>query len=209
MVHYAHEVVHGKGSLLAKMPGDPWQQRAHLRILFGYQWTVPGKKLLFMGGELGVWHEWNHDAELDWPIGSDPAHAGIARWLGDLNAAYRAHPALAFGDTDAAGFAWIAGDDRDESVAAYLRLGGPDDAPALVVINFTPVVRYGHRLGAPRLGHWRELLNSDAAIYGGSNVGNLGGVDAGEAGCHNQPHSIAITLPPLAVVIFLLGPEAA
>ncbi|HWU87660.1 MAG TPA: 1,4-alpha-glucan branching enzyme, partial [Kofleriaceae bacterium] len=196
------EVVHGKGSLLAKIPGDPWQQYASLRLLFGYQWTTPGKKLLFMGGELGVWNEWNHDQELDWALGQNPAHAGIARWVGDLNRAYREHPALHLGDCESWGFRWLEPDDRETSVIAYARFGGPADPPIAVVANFTPVPREGYRIGVPRGGFWRELLSSDAEAYGGSGVGNLGGVSAEPVPLRGEAHSIVITAPPLGIVVF-------
>jgi 1,4-alpha-glucan branching enzyme len=197
------EVVHLKGSLLHKMPGDPWQKYATLRLLYGYQWTTPGKKLLFMGGELGVWNEWNHDQELDWPVGLHPAHAGIARWLGDLNAAYRAQPALHRGDCEPWGFRWLEPDDRDQSVLAFARFGGPDDPPVVIAANFTPVPREGYRVAVPRGGFWRELLNSDAEVYGGSGVGNLGGVQAEAIPLRGEDCSLAVTLPPLGVVLFV------
>jgi len=198
------EVVHGKGALLAKMPGDPWQQRANLRLLYGYQWTLPGKKLLFMGGDLGTWREWNHDDELDWGILGDAGHAGLVRWLGDLNAAYRGLPALHRRDVRPGGFRWLVGDDRDASALAYLRLGEPGDPPALVACNFTPVARPDYRLGVPLAGRWREALNSDAERYGGSNVGNLGGVvaDSGKT-CRGQPFGLDLTLPPLGCVVLV------
>ncbi|HEY0193973.1 MAG TPA: 1,4-alpha-glucan branching protein GlgB [Kofleriaceae bacterium] len=197
------EVVHGKGALINKLPGDPWQRYANLRLLYGYQWTLPGKKLLFMGGELGVWREWNHDGELDWPIGLHPAHAGIARWLGDLNAAYRRYPALHVGDCEASGFQWIAADDQDNSVIAYARRGGPGDPVVLVVVNFTPVPHEGYRVGAPAGGCWREILNSDAEVYGGSGLGNRGGVDADAIAAHGLDHSLRVTAPPLGIVVFV------
>jgi 1,4-alpha-glucan branching enzyme len=200
------EVVHGKGSLLDKLPGDPWQRYATLRLLLGYQWTTPGKKLLFMGGELGVWNEWNHDAELDWPIAHDPAHAGISRWLGDLNNAYRAHPALHRGDCEGWGFRWMQPDDRDRSVIAYARFGGPSDPPILIVASFTPVPREGYRVPVPCGGFWRELLNSDAADYGGGGVGNLGGVRAEPIRERDEAQSIMITVPPLGIVLFAAEP---
>ena len=200
------EVVHGKGSLLGKLAGDPWQKYASLRLLFGYQWTTPGKKLLFMGGELGVWNEWNHDHELDWPIAQHPAHAGIARWVGDLNRAYRAHPALHRGDCEPAGFRWMQPDDREHSVISYARFGGPSDPPVVVVASFTPVPREGYRVAVPRGGFWRELLNSDATAYGGSGVGNLGGVRAEPVPLRDEAQSIVITAPPLGIVLFVAEP---
>jgi len=197
------EVVHGKGALLAKMPGDHWQKYASLRLLFGYQWALPGKKLLFMGDEIGVWNEWAHDHQLDWAVGLHPAHAGIARWVGDLNRAYREHPALHVGDCDPVGFQWIASDDRDASVLAFLRTGGDGDPPVLAVANLTPVVREGYRLGVPRPGRWREILNSDATTYGGSGVGNRGGMDAEPVGWGGHAQSLVVTAPPLGVVLFV------
>ncbi|MCE9572727.1 MAG: 1,4-alpha-glucan branching protein GlgB [Deltaproteobacteria bacterium] len=189
------EVVHGKGALVAKFPGDDWQKLATLRLLLGYQWTLPGKKLLFMGGELGVWREWNHDDSLDWELGRWPAHSGIARWLGDLNKAYRAYPALHRKDCEPGGFAWTVADDAGTSVLAYLRRGEAGDPPILVACNFTPVPRHDYVLDVPHAGRWVELLNSDAALYGGSNLGNQGGVVA-------HGGRIAITMPPLGCVVF-------
>lgn len=196
------EVVHGKGSLLDKMPGDDWQQRANLRLLYGHQFCQPGKKLLFMGGELGARRDWRHDAQLDWGLLDDPRHAGIMRWVGDLAAAYRDVPALHVNDTDpGAGFAWVAADDVDQSIVAYLRRAGDGHDPVLVVCNFTPVPREDHRVGVPSGGHWRELLNSDAEHYGGSGVGNGGGVEAEAVEAHGLDHSLSLTLPPLAVLV--------
>jgi 1,4-alpha-glucan branching enzyme len=194
------EVVHGKRALLAKMPGDPWQKYASLRLLYAYQWTLPGKKLLFMGGELGVWTEWNHDTQLDWSLGDHPAHAGIARLVGDLNGIYRAHPALHRGDCEASGFQWIVGDDRDASVLAYARSGGDD--PVVVLANFTPVPREGYRIGVPRAGFWKEVLDTDAGVYGGSGIGNRGGMNVESRASHGFEQSLVVTLPPLAVVVF-------
>ncbi len=197
------EVVHGKHALIGKIPGDPWQQYATLRLLFGYQWTLPGKKLLFMGNELGVWKEWNHDGELDWAVGNHPGHAGIARWLGDLNRAYRAYPALHVRDCEPIGFQFLVGDDAEGGVLAYLRTGEGADAPVCVVCNFTPVPREGYRLGVPRGGFWREILASDAEAYGGSGVGNRGGMAAEDIPWHGQPCSIVVTAPPLGLCVFV------
>ena len=198
------EVVHGKGSLLNKMPGDVWQKRANLRLLYGYQWTLPGKKLLFMGDELGTWREWNHDEELDWAILGDPGHEGLVRWIHDVNAVYRATPALHRRDAKPGAFRWLVGDDREASVLAYLRLGEPGDPPVLVALNFTPVVRRAYRLGVPSAGRWREALCSDAGIYGGSNVGNLGGVVAdAELACRGEPFGLELTLPPLGCIVLV------
>ncbi len=198
------EVVHGKGSLLAKMPGDPGQKYASLRLLYGHQWMQPGKKLLFMGGELGVWGEWNHDHELDWAVGAHPAHAGIGRWLGDLNGVYRHYPALHVGDCEAFGFQWIAAADAAASVVAWVRHGRDGDRPVVVIANFTPVPHEGYRLGVPRAGYWRELLNSDAEVYGGSGLGNRGGMHSDAHGAHGFEQALVVTLPPLAIVVFVL-----
>jgi 1,4-alpha-glucan branching enzyme len=195
------EVVHGKRSLLDKMPGDEWQKRANLRLLLGYMWTQPGKKLLFMGGEFGQWREWNHDASLDWHLLDDPKHAGLARWVGDLNHAYRSEPALHAKDCDPAGFQWVEANDVDQSVLGYLRLGFESDPPILAVFNFTPVVRHNYRFGVPRGGMWKELLNSDGPIYGGSAQGNFGGVEAVPFASHGQPRSVTLTLPPIGMVL--------
>jgi alpha-1,4-glucan:alpha-1,4-glucan 6-glycosyltransferase/4-alpha-glucanotransferase len=214
------EVVHGKGSLLAKPAGDAWQKLAQLRLLYAYQWTQPGKKLLFMGGEIGPWREWDHDSSLDWHLLADPAHAGLARWVADLNRLYRAEPALHRRDCDPAGFRWSVVDDADRSVLAYLRFGAEGNRPVLAAFNFTPVPRHGYPIGVPAAGIWTEALNSDAESYGGSGVGNLGGVEAvvggegagegggeggGESGPGGWPARLALNLPPLGMVI-LIGP---
>jgi 1,4-alpha-glucan branching enzyme len=197
------EVVHGKGALISKIPGDPWQKYATLRLLFGYQWALPGKKLLFMGDELGVWGEWNHDQQLDWAVGNHDAHAGIARWVGDLNRAYREHRALHVGDCNPVGFEWLIGDDRDASVFAFLRTGEKGDPPILVVANFTPVVREGYRIGVPRGGFWREILCSDSSHYGGSGIGNRGGMRTEAVECRGHAQSLVVTAPPLGIVLFV------
>ena len=198
------EVVHGKGALLGKMPGDEWQQFASLRLLFGYMWTHPGKKLLFMGGEFGQRREWQHDESLEWHVLQYPLHAGVQRWVRDLNRLYRASPALYELDFTDAGFQWVDCDDADMSVIAYLRRDHAG-TPLLVACNFTPVPREGYRLGVPRGGRWHERLNSDAADYGGSGRGNLGAIEATGTAAHGQPHSLLLHLPPLAVVV--LAPE--
>jgi 1,4-alpha-glucan branching enzyme len=198
------EVVHLKKSLLGKMPGDDWSKFANLRLLLGYQYTQPGKKLLFMGGELGQWGEWNHDAELDWRLLDFATHRGVQRWVRDLNTVYRAEPALHARDCDSSGFEWIDCNDAEQSTLAYLRRGGSPEATVLVVCNFTPVPRAHFRVGVPSAGHWREILNGDAALYGGSGVGNLGGVRAQPVPHHGRSHSLEITLPPLALVVFKL-----
>jgi 1,4-alpha-glucan branching enzyme len=194
------EVVHGKGALIGKMPGDEWQQFANLRLLYGYMWTHPGKKLLFMGGEFGQRREWHHDESLEWHVLRYPLHAGVQRWIADLNQLYRATPALHELDFSDAGFEWIDCDDADLSVLSFLRLSG-SGPPVLVACNFTPVPREGYRLGVPRGGRWRERLNSDAADYGGSGQGNLGAVEAEPRGAHGRAHSVSLRLPPLAVVV--------
>jgi 1,4-alpha-glucan branching enzyme len=197
------EVVHGKGSLLAKMPGDPWQKYANLRLLLGYQWATPGKKLLFMGGEIGVWNEWNHDHQLDWAVGHHAAHSGIARWVGDLNRAYRHYRALHVRDCDPVGFQWLVGDDREASTFVFLRTGEEGDPPVLVAMNATPVPREGYRLGVPLAGHWKEILNSDAGVYYGGGMGNRGGVHTEPVWCRGFEQSVVITIPPLAIVMFV------
>ncbi len=194
------EVVHGKGSLLSKMPGDDWQKFANLRLLFGYVFAQPGKKLLFMGGEFGQRGEWDHDASLDWHLLDFAPHAGVRRLVGDLNRLYASEPALHEAELEPAGFQWIDGSDAQQSVLSFLRRGKTAPALVLVVCNFTPVVRYGYRVGVPRGGFWQEVINSDAHEYGGSGVGNRGGVEADGASWHGQPASLSLTLPPLAVV---------
>jgi 1,4-alpha-glucan branching enzyme len=196
------EVVYGKGSLLGKMPGDEWRKRANLRLLLGALYTQPGKKLLFMGGELGQWSEWSHDGSLDWALLEHAPHQGIQRWVRDLNTCYRAEPGLHELDFDPQGFAWLDCNDAERSTLAFLRQGSNPDDLIAVVFNFTPVPRNNHRLGVPRAGSWRELLNSDATLYGGSGQGNLGGVHSTPAAAHGQRQSIVVTLPPLAMLAF-------
>ena len=194
------EVVHGKRSLLGKTTGDAWRRFADLRLLFGYMWALPGKKLLFMGGEFGQWREWDHESELDWPLLDFPAHEGIRRWIADLNALYRAEPSMHRLEMAPEGFRWIDCHDADHSVLSLLRLGGQDDAPIAAVCNFTPVPRRGYRVGVPIAGTWIELLNSDATAYGGSGLGNLGEVEARPEPAHGLPFSLDLTLPPLAAI---------
>jgi 1,4-alpha-glucan branching enzyme len=198
------EVVHGKGSLIGKMPGDEWQQFANLRLLYGYMWTHPGKKLLFMGGEFGQKREWQHEESLEWHVLSFPLHEGVQRWVRDLNALYRSTPALHEQDFTDVGFQWVDCDDADESVLTFLRL---DERGGLVLVacNFTPVPRAGYRIGVPRGGRWRERLNSDATAYGGSGQGNSGAVEATAVSVHGRSHSLSVRLPPLAVLV--LTPE--
>ncbi|WP_026379410.1 1,4-alpha-glucan branching protein GlgB [Afifella pfennigii] len=195
------EVVHGKGSMLGKMPGDTWQRFANLRAYYGFMWTHPGKKLLFMGGEIAQEREWGHDGALDWHLLEDQHHAGVQRLVRDLNWLYRETPALHQRDCEPAGFQWIDASDADQSVFSYLRRGEEPDEVVAVICNFTPVVREGYRIGLPFAGRWEERLNTDAAIYGGSNVGNGGAVHASEEAWHGQPASVALTLPPLGVLV--------
>jgi len=201
------EVVHEKSSLIGKMPGDEWRKRANLRLLYGYMFTHPGKKLLFMGGEFGQWSEWSHDAGLEWHLLQYPSHQGILRWTGDLNRLYRRAPALHERDADPEGFEWVDFSDVEKSIVSYLRRGRSADDVVLVVCNCTPVPRYNYRVGVPFGGFWEEVLNSDAVDYGGSGVGNLGGVEAEQVPVHGRPWSLPLTLPPLGVVIF--APEGA
>ncbi|MDF1564596.1 MAG: 1,4-alpha-glucan branching protein GlgB [Deltaproteobacteria bacterium] len=197
------EVVHGKGSLLGKMPGDAWQKRANLRLLFANQWGQPGKKLLFMGGELGQPREWDHEGQLQWELLDDPDHAGLVRLVGDLNTLYREQPAMHRHDCDARGFTWIEAGDADQSVYAWMRHGDEGDPTVLVVLNATPMIREGYRLGVPEAGRWREALNTDAPIYGGSGVGNLGGVEATAMEHHGWPASLTLSLPPLGALFLV------
>ncbi len=196
------EVVHGKGSLLGKMPGDDWQKFANLRLLFGYMYAQPAKKLLFMGGEFGQWQEWKHDESLEWHLLQYVPHAGLQRWVADLNHIYRSEPALHQLDCDPAGFEWIDCLDAESSIISLLRKGKSTGDLVLAVCNFTPVPRSNYLVGAPRGGFWRELLNSDAAQYGGSGLGNLGGVEAAPMPLHGRTHSLALTLPPLSALFF-------
>jgi 1,4-alpha-glucan branching enzyme len=199
------EVVHGKRSLIGKMPGDRWQRFANLRAYLGFMWSHPGKKLLFMGGEIAQEREWNHDRELDWYLLDEPAHVGIQRLVRDLNRLYASEPALHQMDCDGRGFAWMIADDRANSVFAFLRFAQNESAPVLAVCNMTPVPRYGYRIGVPRPGIWREIFNSDSEFYGGSNLGNAGGVEAAAIFSHGREHSIELLLPPLATVFLRPG----
>ncbi|MBL0168390.1 MAG: 1,4-alpha-glucan branching protein GlgB [Propionivibrio sp.] len=195
------EVVHGKGSLIGKMPGDYGQKFANLRLLYGFMWGHPGKKLLFMGGEFGQWSEWNDSASLDWVLLDFPQHEGVRRLVRDLNRLYRNTPALHEIDFDATGFEWISPNDADNSVIAFIRRGFNRSRMILCVCNFTPVVRHNYRIGAPGPGLYRERINTDSEFYGGSNVGNeYGKVDAEQVPAHGHEWSIAMTIPPLAAV---------
>lgn len=197
------EVVHGKGSMLAKMPGSEWEKFANLRAYYGFMWGHPGKKLLFMGQEFAQGSEWNHDAEIDWACIGNPLHYGMQLLVRDLNAIYRATPALYAHDCDGAGFQWIEADDAAHSIYAWVRRGGPGDAEVVVVCNFTPVERSGWRMGFPQPGLWREVLNSDAEVYGGAGRGNLGRVTALPGESHGQPAHADLVLPPLSTLIFI------
>jgi 1,4-alpha-glucan branching enzyme len=196
------EVVHGKGSLLSKMPGDDWQKFANLRLLLGYMYAQPGKKLLFMGGEFGQWSEWYHETSLDWHLLDYPLHAGLQRWVADLNAAYKNERAFHELDFHGDGFEWIDCDDALHSTISLMRRGISNDEMIIVVCNFTPVPRLNYRVGAPHGGFWREILNSDAADYGGSGLGNMGGIEATAESHHGRPHTLILELPPLSVVFF-------
>ena len=195
------EVVHGKGSLLAKMPGDEWRKRANLRAYLSFMWTHPGKKLLFMGCELGQEREWNHDETLPWDLLDREEHAGIQRLVRDLNRLYADEPALHAKDCDPSGFTWIVGNDAENSVYTFARFADGDAAPVVVLMNLTPEPRTGYRTGMPRTGSWREVFNSDAALYGGTNMGNGGAVQATADAAHGQPASAFVTLPPLSATI--------
>ncbi len=196
------EVVHGKQSIIRKMPGDEWQQFANARAYYGFMWAHPGKKLLFMGCEFGQTAEWNASQSLDWHLTQYPVHAGLQTLVADLNAAYKATPALHRRDCEPEGFHWLISDDRQNSVLAWLRIGEADDPPVAVVSNFTPVPRPSYRVGLPRAGVWREILNTDAAVYGGSGTGNFGAVTATDEPWHGHPASAELFLPPLATVYF-------
>jgi 1,4-alpha-glucan branching enzyme len=197
------EVVHGKGSLLQRMPGDDWQKFANLRTLLAYQWLFPGKPLLFMGCEFGQSGEWNHDSGLDWwLLEAGPYHRGVQRLVADLNQLYRAERALWESDYDVEGFRWIDCTDQESSVFVFLRQTPDRASELLVIMNLTPALRDRYRVGLTRGGRWAEVFNSDAVAYGGSNAGNLGGVTAEEFKWHDQPHSAEFTLPPLGVMVF-------
>ncbi len=195
------EVVHMKGSLLNKMPGDHWQKFANLRLLLGYQWTLPGKKLLFMGGEFGQWIEWNYAQSLDWHLLEYPLHDGMLRWISDLNRVYKENPALFELDCNPQGFSWIDCQDHDQCILAYSRQTQHGDS-VVIACNFTPVPRHNYRIGVQSHAFYREVLNSDAEVYGGSGLGNYGGLHSDEWRHHGQPYSISITLPPLSIVVF-------
>jgi 1,4-alpha-glucan branching enzyme len=195
------EVVHGKGSLIGRMPGDDWQQFANLRALFGFMWAHPGKKLLFMGGEIGQRREWTHEDSLEWHVLRYPLHEGVQRWIADLNRTYKENPALHVRDFAHDGFRWVSRTDWEASVVAFLRQA-PGAAPVLAVFNLTPVPRENYRVGVPHGGRWREILNSDAPYYGGSGLGNYGASEATPMPYEDLSHSLVLTLPPLAALFF-------
>jgi 1,4-alpha-glucan branching enzyme len=196
------EVVHGKGSMIGKMPGNAWEKFANLRAYYSFMWAHPGKKLLFMGQEFAQGREWNHDAGLDWHQADDPQHRGVQLLVRDLNRLYRENPALHRNDCRAEGFEWLEPDDAENSVLAFVRRGNADDAAVVVAINFTPVARDAYRLGFPAAGTWEEIFNSDAATYGGGNRGNGGAVMTEAVAWHRQLQSANVVLPPLAAVVF-------
>jgi 1,4-alpha-glucan branching enzyme len=195
------EVVHGKGSLLTKMPGDRWQKFANLRAYYGFMWAHPGKKLLFMGCEFGQEREWNHDTQLDWFLLDDPLHAGLHGLVRDLNNLYREETALHRLDALQEGFAWVDATDSDQSVLSFLRFDAGRRNMVLVLCNFTPMPRHGYRVGVPRPGRWTERLNTDSSLYGGSDMGNAGGVWSEPVPSHGHAQSVVLTLPPLATLI--------
>jgi 1,4-alpha-glucan branching enzyme len=194
------EVVHGKGSLIGKMPGDEWQRFANLRLLFAYMFAQPGKKLLFMGCEFGQYREWSHDRSLDWDVLEYPLHRGLLNWVEQLNRVYRSESPLHRFDNDPKGFEWVDCNDAPTSVISLLRKGEGDENPVLVACNFTPVPRLGYMVGVPTGGYWKELLNSDAREYGGSGSGNMGGAEALPMSTHGRPYSLRLTLPPLGAL---------
>jgi 1,4-alpha-glucan branching enzyme len=194
------EVVHGKGSLLNKMPGDDWQKFANLRLLFAYMYAQPGKKLLFMGAEFGQYREWSHDRSLDWHLLEGSLHRGLQAWMEQLNRAYRSEEALHWFDNDPQGFEWVDCNDAPASVISLLRKGKMADDSVLIACNFTPVPRVGYKVGVPSAGYWKEILNSDAREYGGGGIGNMGGAEALPESVHGRPHSLRLTLPPLGAL---------
>jgi len=199
------EVTHGKGSLAGKMPGDEWQKNANLRLLYGYMFGHPGKKLLFMGCELGQWREWSHEESVEWHVLEYPSHQGIQRWVRDLNTLYRSAPELHDLDFSQDGFSWVDFHDWENSIISFLRKDS-NGRPMLVVCNFTPAVRDQYRLGVPVAGFWKEMLNSDSEVYGGSNVGNFGGVWTEPWPSHGHGQSLRLVIPPLGAIF--LSPQS-
>jgi 1,4-alpha-glucan branching enzyme len=195
------EVVYGKASMVGKMPGDDWCRFANLRLLYGYMWGHPGKKLLFMGNDFGQWGEWNHDASLDWHLLQHPLHSGLQRWVRDLNTFYRGQPSLYEVDFEPSGFEWGHCSDSERSVISFLRRAKDPADVTLFICNFTPVPRHNYRVGAPMNGDWGEVLNSDSLLYGGSGQGNGGRVEAVPIPAHGRPYSLNLTLPPLNILV--------
>jgi 1,4-alpha-glucan branching enzyme len=205
MLSLSHdEVVHGKGSLMSKMSGDDWQKFANLRLLLGYMFSHPGKKLLFMGDEFGQWKEWEHESSVSWDNLNYPVHQGIKKLTQDLNQLYRKEPALYEVDFDQRGFEWIDFNDHENSILSFIRRPENSNDVLLIVCNFTPVPRYGYRVGVPNKGFYKELINSDSQAYGGSGMGNFGGIETDDISMHFRPYSVNLTLPPLSVLIFKL-----
>jgi 1,4-alpha-glucan branching enzyme len=201
------EVVHGKGSLLAKMPGDKWQKLANLRALYGWMWAHPGRKLLFMGGEVAQEREWNHDSSVDWHLLEDGGHAGVRALVTELNRVSAGEPALWERDFTPDGFRWIDAHDSDQSVLSFARFSGDGGRVLVCVANLTPVPRLGYRVGLPRGGQWREVMNTDAECFGGSNVGSGGDVWVEPIPWHGLDHSAPVDLPPLGVVWLAPAPS--
>jgi 1,4-alpha-glucan branching enzyme len=195
------EVVHGKGAMLDKMPGDLWQKHANLRALYGYMYGHPGKKLMFMGGEIGQWREWNYHTSLDWHLLEHPEHRGLQQWVRDLNHVYQREASLHEVDFDGAGFAWIDCQDNENSVVSFLRRAKDPGDFTVMLVNFTPVPRPAYRIGVPAPGYYHEILNSDAAIYAGSNMGNRGGVSSEPIASHGFQQSITVVVPPLGFLL--------
>jgi 1,4-alpha-glucan branching enzyme len=198
-------VVHGKGSLLGKMPGDEWHRWANLRALYGYMFTHPGKKLLFMGAEFGQRSEWSHERSLDWHELEEPPSRGLQRWVRDLNTLVRGEPALHEQDFEPAGFEWIDANDSQQSVISFVRWDRARRRPVVTLCNFTPVPRHDYRIGVPLAGVWAECLNSDAPLYGGSGQGNAGAVETAPVATHGRSQSLSVTVPPLGAVMFRPG----
>jgi 1,4-alpha-glucan branching enzyme len=196
------EVVYGKKSILNKMPGDTWQKFANVRLLYGYMFAQPGKKMLFMGDEFGQWKEWSHDSSLDWHLLDEPLHAGLKRWVRDLNTLYRGTPELHELDANPEGFRWINADDSEQSVLSMVRMGHSTSEMILFVANFTPIPRFNYWVGVPIEGRWTEILNSDAPLYGGSGMGNIGGASTNPVRMHGHDQSLNLTLPPLGIMAF-------
>ena len=191
--------------MITKMPGDDWQKFANLRLLYGFMFGHPGKKHLFMGDEFGQWSEWNHDSGLEWHLLEMPLHAGLKRWVRDLNTIYRGQASLHEMDFEVGGFEWVDCTDAQRSIISFIRHGRNKEDQLLFVCNFTPVVRANYRVGVPQGGIWREILNSDAPLYGGSGQGNFGGLEAAPLPAHGRPFSLNMTIPPLGVVVFQPG----